>query len=179
MSYSNKITNLPQGTFNGFTNLKNLTLHRNMLTNLTNGTFKGMNNLEVLDLSHNEIINLPNGTFNGLSNLTNLNLRDNQITNLTDGTFDGLSYLKKLTYYTAKFDRVSNLTYIIYPLICTCSSHYTLRKLKALTKLNQKSLKLFGSCKSTNTSDVTVYDLNNIKSRMLFIITIMLLLSRS
>ena len=121
-------------------------LWKNKITTLT-----GMNNLEVLDLSHNEIINLPNGTFNGLSNLRNLNLRDNQITtNLTDGS---------------------------YPLLC--SSPYTLRKLKALTKLNQKSLKLFGSCKSTNTSDVTVYDLNNIKSRMLFIITIMLLLSRS
>ena len=84
-----------------------------------------MNNLEVPDLSHNEIINLPNGTFNGLSNLTNFNLRGNQITNLTDGTFDGLSYLKKLTYYTAKFDRVSNLTYIhLYaPVVCTIHLH--------------------------------------------------------
>ena len=129
----------------------------NLLKNLIflpQGIFNDLGNLKNLTLHRNRLTNLTDGTFKGMSNLELLELSHNGIIDLPNGTFNGLSNLSNLIL---RDNQITNLT---------DGTFDGLSYLKKLTNLNEKFLlQFFWSCKSTNTSDVTVYDLNNISSQ--------------
>ena len=89
----NNLSSLPEGVFDGLSNLEFLWLQRNQLSSLPEGVFDGLSNLDVLYLNNNQLSSLPEGVFDGLSNLTSLHLDYNNLSSLPEGVFDGLSNL--------------------------------------------------------------------------------------
>ena len=94
--FGNNLSSLPQGIFQGLSNLKTLLLSDNNLRSLPQGIFQGLFNLQGLDLDDNNLTSLPQGIFQGLSNLQWLTLSDNNLSSLPEGIFQGLSNLQHL-----------------------------------------------------------------------------------
>ena len=92
----NNLSSLPEGVFDGLSNLQELWLHGNNLSSLPEGVFDGLSNLETLRLDGNNLSSLPEGVFDGLSNLQELWLDYNNLSSLPEGVFDGLSNLQEL-----------------------------------------------------------------------------------
>ena len=116
----NDLSSLPEGVFDGLSNLQRLSLHGNDLSSLPEGVFDGLSNLQVLDLGYNNLSSLPEGVFDGLSNLQVLELYGNNLSSLPEEVFDGLSNLQSL-YLSGNdlsslpeevFDGLSNLQYL-------------------------------------------------------------------
>ena len=91
-----QLTRLPDGVFDGLSNLEVLRLHINGLTQLPADIFDGLSSLKILVLHGNALTSLPAGVFDGLSRLEKLLLFNNQLTALPEGVFDGLSRLSYL-----------------------------------------------------------------------------------
>ena len=95
--YNNNLSSLPQGIFQGLSNLQGLNLNRNNLSSLPQGIFQGLSNLQTLSLADNNLSSLPQGIFQGLSNLQGLFLDENNLSSLPQGIFQGLSNLQRLS----------------------------------------------------------------------------------
>ena len=88
------IRELPEGTFEGFSRLKKLTLRGNQIPEVTQEMVAGVNaTLEELDLGMNRIAKL--GELN-LPQLRKLNVENNAITDVTNETFGQLPRLQEL-----------------------------------------------------------------------------------
>ena len=92
----NNLSSLPQGIFQGLSNLQTLRLEENNLSSLPQGIFQGLSNLQSLQLYNNNLSSLPQGIFQGLSNLEELTLHNNNLSSLPQGIFQGLSNLRRL-----------------------------------------------------------------------------------
>lgn len=99
------IKKLPVHIFDGFENLKHLSLGNNQLSTINISLFKPLKNLVSLDLSYsmspedieeNAIFELEEKIFINLTNLQLLDLSGNQIEFLPDGILDGLYNLEAL-----------------------------------------------------------------------------------
>nr|XP_025044559.1 reticulon-4 receptor-like 1 isoform X1 [Pelodiscus sinensis] len=95
--YSNNITFIDPGTFEGFANLEELDLGDNRyLRALAAETFQGLAKLHALYLYKCGLSSLPSGIFGGLHNLQYLYLQDNHIEFLQDDIFVDLVNLSHL-----------------------------------------------------------------------------------
>ena len=92
----NQLATLPEGVFDGLTNLKSLGLDENQLATLPAGLFDSLTNLKSLGLNDSQLATLPAGLFDGLTSLTRLNLNNNQLATLPAGLFDSLTNLDSL-----------------------------------------------------------------------------------
>ena len=92
----NKISEIPEGVFNGLTKLDILKLHENHISDIAPGVFKDMRILKTLTLYHNYITELPQGLFSPLTALRQLNIGFNNIQSLPSGTFANNTLLIKL-----------------------------------------------------------------------------------
>ena len=90
------MASLPDGIFEGLTNLTTLYLNKNSLGSLPDGIFEGLTNLTTLYLSENSFSSLPDDFFEGLVKLETLHLDDNDLGSLPDGVFQGLTNLDTL-----------------------------------------------------------------------------------
>ncbi|CBJ31212.1 Hypothetical leucine rich repeat protein [Ectocarpus siliculosus] len=90
---SNSFTSLAAGLFDGFDNIKSLSLG-NLLTTLPLGLFDGLASLSYLYLGGNQFTSLPAGVFDGLESLLKIFLQDNPLTSLPAGLFNGLDALE-------------------------------------------------------------------------------------
>ena len=97
--YSNELSSLPAGVFEGLSSLQGLYLNSNQLSSLPAGVFEGLSSLNYLELGGNQLSSLPAGVFDNLSNLNYLYLNDNQLSSLPAGVFDNLSNLNYLSVY--------------------------------------------------------------------------------
>jgi Leucine-rich repeat (LRR) protein len=95
--YSNQITALESGIFNGLLALTELELQHNQISSIENGTFNGLPDLHWLDLSHNSITSLDPDTFSGLG-LQTLYLDSNFLISLPE-TFIGLTSITNGALY--------------------------------------------------------------------------------
>ncbi|KAL4229018.1 Carboxypeptidase N [Mactra antiquata] len=75
----NKLTTIPERTFDKFSNLIFLDLSNNNITNLEELSFHQLKNLQKLFLHHNEITRLRNKTFSDMPHLKEIRLDRNQI----------------------------------------------------------------------------------------------------
>ena len=100
-----EIKYLPDQIFDGFDNLKHLSLGNNQLSSIDASLFKPLKNLVSLDLSYSlspedfdedELFALEEDVFTNLTNLQLLDLSGNQIEFLPDGILDGLYNLEAL-----------------------------------------------------------------------------------
>ncbi len=105
--FGNRLRSLNNGVFGGLSQLNFLYLSSNRLRSLSNGVFSELSQLNSLDLSSNRFRSLSNGVFSGLSQLNDLNLWGNQLSTLSDGVFSELSQLNSL-YLTS--NRLSTLS---------------------------------------------------------------------
>ena len=92
----NSLTAVPEGVFRGLARLQVLRLSDNSIASLPQGIFQGMDNLQRLALDHNRLTTLPEIVFHGLSRLTGLNLSGNRLAGLPQGIFQGLTGLEEL-----------------------------------------------------------------------------------
>ena len=79
---------LPEGAFDGLSQLVQLLLHGNDLRALPEGIFSGLSGLKRLTLNQNALRELPAGVFRGLWRLRDLALEDNHLVALPKGVFD-------------------------------------------------------------------------------------------
>ena len=94
--WSNGLTTLSEGVFDGLSNLEELRLSGNELTALPPRAFAGLSSLQSLGLDYNDLSALPDAIFAGLGGLRSLSLGGNGLTALSEGAFDGLSNLEDL-----------------------------------------------------------------------------------
>ena len=94
--FSDGITTLQSGDFDGLSALTMLQLESNSLAALPDGVFDDLGALTTLQLSNNGLAALPDGVFDDLSALTELYLSGNSLTALPDGVFDDLGALTTL-----------------------------------------------------------------------------------
>ena len=92
---SNRITAMPNGTFEGFITLERLDLESNQISVLLSGGFHGLQSLLYLYLNYNEISAVEPGSFEGLSSLITIWLASNNIAAIYPDTFRGLNSLHK------------------------------------------------------------------------------------
>ncbi|KAG9468259.1 hypothetical protein GDO78_023140, partial [Eleutherodactylus coqui] len=98
--FSNRISVLRQGTFQGLGHLEELDLGKNpSLPPLQPDTFSGLSSLLSLHLYQCNIHRLPAELFRGLHSLRYLYLQHNRLTGLPDGLFRDLSNLTQLFLY--------------------------------------------------------------------------------
>ena len=76
--------------------MEELLLYSNQLTTLPEGIFDGLSSLTTLRFGLNQLTTLPEGLFDGLTALTDLRMVGNQFTMLPEGLFDGLTALTTL-----------------------------------------------------------------------------------
>ena len=76
---NSNLSSLPEGIFQGLSNVWTLHLWGNNLSSLPEGIFQGLSNLQRLFLEDNNLSSLPEGIFQGLSNLQRLYLHDNNL----------------------------------------------------------------------------------------------------
>ena len=93
---NNQISTLPAGVFDKLTALTTLYLYSNQISMLTAGVFGELTALTRLDLDNNQISTLTEEVFDGLTALTTLYLHENQISTLPAGVFEGLTALTTL-----------------------------------------------------------------------------------
>ena len=90
-----RITELPDGLFNGLTGLTELRIHGNdYLTTLGSDVFDPLTLLTDLELKDNAISALPSGVFDSLLVLEKLTLWKNDLTTLPSGVFDNQGELE-------------------------------------------------------------------------------------
>uniref|UniRef100_A0A8C2HM97 Leucine rich repeat transmembrane neuronal 1 n=1 Tax=Cyprinus carpio TaxID=7962 RepID=A0A8C2HM97_CYPCA len=75
----NNIEIVEENAFERLRRVKELDLSTNRIENLPNGTFRPLPNLRILDLSYNRLQSLEPDLFHGLRKLTNLHLRYNAL----------------------------------------------------------------------------------------------------
>jgi Leucine-rich repeat (LRR) protein len=93
----NQLNEFPKGIFKDLTSLVGLSLARNRISELPEGAFDGLTNLRVLILSENQLIEFPAWKFKDLNSLKELSLAKNRINKLPKGAFDGLTNLRVLS----------------------------------------------------------------------------------
>ena len=92
----NDISEIPEGSLNGLTNLDVLKLHDNQINSIAPGVFDSLRILKALTLYHNNIRHLPKGIFSGLTALRKLYLAFNQISELPEYIFANNTLLTEL-----------------------------------------------------------------------------------
>jgi Leucine-rich repeat (LRR) protein len=90
----NHLTYLPEGLFQGLSNLKILDLSYNQLSHLPEDLFQGLTSLQEIYLSGNQLNSLPEGLFHGLIALQMIALTNNQLSSLPARLFRGLTALE-------------------------------------------------------------------------------------
>ncbi|KAM4636588.1 reticulon-4 receptor-like 2 [Discoglossus pictus] len=98
---------LQPDTFHGLTSLRSLHLYRCHIHRLPAGLFRGLHSLRYLYLQHNRLTGLPDGLFRDLTNLTQLFLHGNLLQSLPAGSFLGLSSLDRLLLHSNRLVSVS------------------------------------------------------------------------
>ena len=100
---NNQISVIPEGIFQGLSNLDSLNLSGNKISFLDENAvegganiFKGLDWLAELNLAGNQISNLPENIFKSPVRLQKVHLEKNQISSIRDGLFEGLLRLKVL-----------------------------------------------------------------------------------
>ena len=91
--HGNRLSALPEDTFQGLGNLRALLLDGNSISAIPEGVFRELSRLQVLRLGDNSIASLPEGIFRGPSSLEQLGLDHNRLTGLPEAVFGGLSHL--------------------------------------------------------------------------------------
>ena len=76
---SYRLSTLPENIFNGFNNLRSLSITFTAIQNLPEKVFNGLNNLKELILYYNELTTLPPGIFSNLNRLQTLGLIGNDL----------------------------------------------------------------------------------------------------
>ena len=94
--FSQSITALKAGDFDGLTALTTLSLNNNQISTLPAGVFDEITALTTLRLDNNQISTLPSGVFDKITALTTLRLSGNQLSMLEEDVFDGLTALTTL-----------------------------------------------------------------------------------
>ncbi|KAM9324863.1 reticulon-4 receptor-like 2 [Gastrophryne carolinensis] len=105
-----KNPNLPPlqpDTFTGLNYLLSLHLYQCNIQRLPADLFRGLHSLRYLYLQHNRLTGLPDGLFRDLSNLTQLFLYGNLLQSLPAGTFFGLSSLDRLLLHSNRIVTIS------------------------------------------------------------------------
>ncbi|XP_073444310.1 reticulon-4 receptor-like 2 [Dendrobates tinctorius] len=105
-----KNPNLPPlqpDTFSGLNSLLSLHLYQCNIHRLPSELFRGLYSLRYLYLQHNRLTGLPDGLFRDLSNLTQLFLYGNQLRSLPASTFFGLSSLDRLLLHSNRLVTIS------------------------------------------------------------------------
>ncbi|XP_072280427.1 reticulon-4 receptor-like 2 isoform X1 [Pyxicephalus adspersus] len=105
-----KNPNLPPlqpDTFSGLNSLLSLHLYQCNIHRLPADLFQGLHSLRYLYLQHNRLTGLPDGLFGDLSNLTQLFLYGNLLQSLPAGTFLGLSSLDRLLLHSNRLVTIS------------------------------------------------------------------------
>ncbi|XP_061818720.2 transforming growth factor beta activator LRRC32 isoform X1 [Nerophis lumbriciformis] len=171
---SNKILFIQPGLFENMTDLKVLDLAGNHLNvfalsknNIgtlaavetldlsSNGLYTGMSDFLIADspsllelsLNSNSITKIAQNTFRGALSLRKVSLHNNVILEIEDGAFDSLDHLTEL-------DLSKNSI--------TCITDFNLSRLKVLN-LNQNSVEIFQSTRSTDVYDLVFLDLSENK----------------
>ena len=96
LDFNPGLTSLPDGIFDGLTEMRDLELAYTGLTSLQSGIFDDMAKLGELSLKGNQFSSLPEGMFDNNTSLWTLSLQRNQLTSLPDGIFDNLTNLEEL-----------------------------------------------------------------------------------
>ncbi|RMG33526.1 MAG: leucine-rich repeat domain-containing protein [Methanobacteriota archaeon] len=95
------ITRLPEGIFDGFSDLVYLGLYGNKISSIPERYFSCLKNLEYLDLGENNLTELPNELFDSDNSLRYLWIYSNRFENLSASMFRNLSGLKELNLNSA------------------------------------------------------------------------------
>ena len=90
------LAGLPEGLFDGLTELLELDVSFSPSLTLRPGVFKQLSKLVDLALTFDGLTAIEAGVFEGLHNVRNLKLWYNRLTRLESGTFRGLPHLQKL-----------------------------------------------------------------------------------
>ncbi|XP_018421777.1 PREDICTED: reticulon-4 receptor-like 2 [Nanorana parkeri] len=98
---------LQPDTFSGLNYLLSLHLYQCNIHRLPADLFRGLHSLRYLYLQHNRLTGLPDGLFGDLSNLTQLFLYGNLLQSLPAGTFFGLSSLDRLLLHSNRLVTIS------------------------------------------------------------------------
>ena len=96
------IVAIQDNTFNGYTNLKQLSMGNNKLSSIGVNTFSGLTNLETLDLVNNTVSTIAPNSFQALSKLLVLDLTNSNISSISASTFTGKYKNSLILFYIAK-----------------------------------------------------------------------------
>jgi len=136
----NSIKTFPNGYFDKFTDLRELTISYNELESVDASLFDKLTKLTFLDIHDNEeLTQIPAGLFSKNKELVTLKLAELKIDSLPSGLFDGLDKLKALYLDGSQVD-ASN------PLVCSCAMVDKASLLKAAcTSMSEESCKFKSS----------------------------------
>ncbi|XP_075073309.1 reticulon-4 receptor-like 2 [Mixophyes fleayi] len=102
---------LQPDTFSGLSSLLSLHLYQCHIHRLPAELFRGLHSLRYLYLQHNLLTGLPDGLFRDLSNLTQLFLYGNLLQSLPAGIFFGLSSLDRLLLHSNRLVTISPVAF--------------------------------------------------------------------
>ena len=106
LMYSNGITSLKPGDFDGLSGLRVLNMETNNIRELPEGIFDDLTSLESLFIGENELSELPGGVLDNLAKLKELDLENMRLTTLPEGAFSSLANLEHLQL------NANNITYL-------------------------------------------------------------------
>ena len=96
LSYNN-IKEIPEGLFEGKTNLEVVEFNGNdRISTIPKDLFKDTNKIKEIYMSYLGVNKVEKGTFNNLENLDIIDLQNNKISEIEENAFDGLSNLTQL-----------------------------------------------------------------------------------
>lgn len=157
-SFRNLTTTLKKENFQGFPNLKKLSLSYNELTNISKDFFSNFPQLEWLDLSHNKLV-ISIDNFDEIPNLKSLELIKNDIITITSGTFDKLQNLEFLSLMGNKLTEIDGGIF---------EELMSLKSLSlAMNNLSKLPRYMFHQLKKLETLDISMNNFFHIPSKLL------------
>ncbi len=112
IGWNKHFSEIQTNSFQGLSNLRDLSMKRNSLRDSAAGMFAGLHNLETLDLSDNYFFEIKAGMFEGLTNLQILQLQNNNLALIEDGAFKQLESLQSLYLASNKLVTLGQGTFI-------------------------------------------------------------------
>lgn len=104
---SNDIDGIPEGCFQGLTDIHFLDISENPFTLLPADIFRNMTTLQKLYIRHTKLENLTSGMFDDLVNLDTLSIDYSRITVLQEGIFTKLRRLRILSMHDGRLESIA------------------------------------------------------------------------